>query len=338
MLGLEAPSQPWSFEEDFYGLSDGDSAVSLDSASSFGGDLDKSMRGSLAVSGLKRKFDAFAPGGMRPSGKPMNSYYYRPSQYVGWPNTLFPALAPVPVEPVEKKPERPWPAEAKRLAESLLRVESLRSMTGGLRIERQLESYDARWDELVSQSADLAPGVVGRLAQSLGGDGTQTIVNWLDENERGVFSRAFELGRVRASVPLDREQWPGSFGPHMLTSIERSYQDHTVTLQPQDEGRTLLSLVHPNNANREIRILIDTARGVVLRTESSQDGKLQWASECSQFVELLDRWWPTRIEGTDGEGRRTSLTTLDYRTLEADAVRPSDGPGAGRARSGGLSP
>ncbi len=332
-LSEPTPSQSWSFEEDFYGLSDGDSVVSAGGERSFGLELDKSMRGSLAVSDLKRKFDAFTPGGMRPSGKPINSYYSRQTQYVGWPDTLFPHLAPVPAEPVQKKPEHPWPVEAKRLAESLLRVETLRSMTGGLRIERQTESYDARWNELVSRSADLALVSPGRWLSRSGGDGSPTIVNWLDENERGVLSRAFELGRVRKPFPLDRQEWPNSFGPHMLASMERAYQDYTVTLQPQDEGRTVLGLVHPNNPGYEIRILIDTTRAVVLRTEYFQDGKLQSASECSQFVELLDRWWPTRIEGTDKDDRRTSLVTLDYRTLEADEfARQMDQELAGRDR------
>ncbi len=330
----EALPQSWYFEGDGDHLYDGDSTISLGWDESFGRTRDKAIGRSFGLSGeMKRKFAPFAAGGMRPSGKPMDSYYFRQRPNAGWPNALFPGLAAVPVERAEKKPDRPWPAEAKRLAESLLRVETLRSMTGGLRIERQTESYDARWDELVSRSTDLALVSPGRWLSRSGGDGSQTIVNWLDEKERGVFSRAFELGRVRASVPLDRDERPDSFGPHMLTSMERSYQDYTVTLQPQGEGRMLLTLVHPNSTNYEIRILIDTARGVVLRTESFQDGKLQSASECSQFVELLDHWWPTRFEGTDGEGRQTSLVTLQYRPLKADELaRQMDQELAGRDR------
>ena len=97
-----------------------------------------------------------------------------------------------------KEPKKPWPEAARQLARSLLRTDQVLGFKDGLQIDRQSESFDARWGQLTSRSRTLTiVSPTGWLVRSEG-DGSQTIVSWCDGKVRGVFGTAFQLGSQRA--------------------------------------------------------------------------------------------------------------------------------------------
>ena len=234
--------------------------------------------------------------------------YRSRGQYSGqWLNTLFPPLPPTPRK--TKEPKSTWPAAAHALAQSLLRTDALAKMKGGLEIVRQTESNNVRWDELSSRSKRLELIAAKSWLTRASSDGGQTLVSWCDGNEIGVYSEAFQLGRVRAAVPLDVQPPPLELNDHSLSSLERAYPAYTPTVEPQGKDRTLLVLKHADSPQYETRVLIDTNRHVILSMEDRFKDKVTGTTRFDDFVEAAGSWWARRIESTDEAGMRLSLVT-----------------------------
>ena len=251
----------------------------------------------------------------------MNGPGYDATQYTQWLDTLFPGLAAIPTEPTDEEPQEPWPAEAKKLAESLLRNEQLAALDGGLKIERRTESFEPRLKNLNSRSEMLALVSPGAWLIRSGGDASQTLVAWCNGQQRGVFSEAFQLGRVRTSAKQDLARLPLDLSGYVTDSVEAAYRQYTAEVRPQDAGQTLLVLKTPGNRDHEVHVRIDTARAVILSIETRQNDKVTSRQAFGQFVEAAGAWWATEIENTDNEGRRWSLTTQSFQPLTADALQ-----------------
>ena len=262
--------------------------------------------------------------------------YYDPQQYTHWIGTLFSGLPAAPVDPPEEQPH-PWPAEAREIAQSLLRLDALNSLDGGLAITRRSESFNARTAEVagVSETRSLV-SPAGWVICSTGGyagGASQSCVQWCNEDERGIFSRPFQLGRVRSASPADLARPPLDLSGPVLTPLDRNYRNYTVELCRPAEGRVLLVLKAPGDQDYEVRVLIDTVRHVVLTMETRQDGTLANMTKYDEFVEVLGVWWATRVETINAKGRRASLVTQEFEPLETDAVaRRIDHTLAGRDR------
>ena len=230
-----------------------------------------------------------------------------------WLDELFPALPPPPAK--EKEPEPRWPAEARALAERLVRSEQLAAVNGGLQIDIQSQTFDPRWNELSGQeqtSAAIAP--TGWLVTRRG-DRQQTSVAWCDAHQRGVISKAFELGRVRKSTLADVARPPVDLGLGTMTRLDRAYAGYAIALRPQADRRTLLVLTRPDNERDEVHILVDTARMVVLRLETRQMGKVTSTTTLGDFIQLGGAWWAGRIETDDADGHRTALVAQKFTDL-----------------------
>ncbi len=249
-----------------------------------------------------------------------------------WFNNLFVTVPPPPVKP--KEPKQPWPAEARQIARSLLRSEQLTGVKDGLQIEIQTESRDPRWDTLTGRAETKAiVSPIGWLTVS-SGDSSQTYVSWANAKERGSLAGAMLLGRVRTSRPADLRQPPLDLGTGTLSPLDLAYVGYSVKQNLEGEHETMLVLKHPNLPRDEIRILVDTAMNVVLKTENialpspgsrlredgrgaGGEGKVTSATTFSDFVQVAGTWYAGRIETTDGNGRRTSLVTQKFSTLAA---------------------
>ena len=245
------------------------------------------------------------------------AWSYQP-QNASWLTNLFPAVAAPPVQP-EPTPEKRWPADTSAIAESLLRTKQLSELPGGLVIHQRTETFDPRWSQLVSQSDTL--GLVSRaawLTRSENG-ASQTLIQWCDEKERGVLSTDMQLGRRRKSEPADLLHPPLGLNGCVQQSMERTYLSYSVRVQPQDKGRTLLVLTHPSNSNIHVHVLIDNERHVILWIETRNQNKVTTTTRFEDFVEVVGAWWATRVETLDNEGRRTSVTTREFRELTTDA-------------------
>jgi len=261
----------------------------------------------------------FLSGGKMLFGKASARKYpgYTPwSGYTRWLDELFLRLPPA---PTTQEPKRPWPAEARKLAESLLRSDILTQGEAALSIVVRTERYDVLYDELASVSESFALVSTKDWLTRTGGNGSQTIAHWCNEKERGVLSKAFQLGRLRQSQPEDLARPPlGLFG-YVLGSLEKDHQGFSVSVEPKDEERTLLVLTDPNDQDRKVHVLIDTKREVILRIEHRHRDKISLASVADEFVEVNGAWLAGRITTTDSESRRTTVVTQRFEPLAPEA-------------------
>jgi predicted Zn-dependent protease len=243
-----------------------------------------------------------------------------PPQGDQWFTGLFPSLPPVERKTAVKEPKTKWSAEARALAQSLLRGDQLARLTGGLEINRTNESFDARWGDVTARSETLSLVSPRTWLICSQGGGQQTTVQWCDDKERGVFSKALQLGRIRASIPADVAKPPLDLGPYTLDSLEKAFPQFQVELKPQGDDRTLLVLKHPSSPLGETDVMIDARRHLVLWIEDRQDRKITGSTKCDDFVEAAGAWWAGRIETFDAEGRRTSRTVQQFKPVALEAM------------------
>lgn len=242
---------------------------------------------------------------------------YVPHQDVSWLTSPFGYLASPPVEPTEP-PKPGWPAEARALAESLLRTREIADLAGGLLIQRGTEVFDTRWDELTGRSEILALVSPDAWLVRTDAIGSDTPIQWCDRDDRGIFSADLLLGRIREATPADLRHPPAGLSNHLTQSLERTYPAHSVTLKPQSDTRTLFVLKHPTSPANETHILIDSKRHVVLRFESRQHDETTSSTRYEDFVQIAGAWWATRIEAFNKDGERTSRQTLKIVELDKE--------------------
>ena len=234
--------------------------------------------------------------------------------YNSWLNTLFPSLHGPPSAP--KKTKSTWPAPARELAQSLLRTDMLAKLTGGIEIVRTTDRFDDRWGDLTGRTRRIELASAKAWATRTESDGAQTLVSWCDGKEIGVFSKAFQLGRVRASTALDLQPPPLELGDYSISSLESAYATYLPSIEQQAKGRVLLSLKYPHGDHYDTRVLIDTERRVVLSIEDRFKGKTSHLTKYDDFVEAAGSWWTQRIETTNADGKRTSLVTQAIKVVE----------------------
>jgi predicted Zn-dependent protease len=273
----------------------------------------KPMRG--PVSSRTRGLD-LRWGGYLGGGSGARDWYGYQSPDPTWLLRIFPELPPTPT--ASQFPPSDWPDEARKLAASLLRNDRWAALDGGLLMERQGESFDARWDRLSGRQQTLSLVSPDRWLVRNEGDGSQTSVQWCDPQQRGVSAVEFGLGRVRASVPLDRADPPLGLPGFVQQSIEQSYRIYRAEVEPAGDDRAQLMLTEPAQGRHQVVLLIDTARQVVLSIEQRQDGRATSVTRMTDFVEAAGAWWATRVETFDDQSRRTSATTLKYTQLDRE--------------------
>ena len=247
--------------------------------------------------------------------------------YVGWVGTLFPALPAADSPKKVKLLKTAWPDAPLTLSQSLLRIDKLAELAGGLEIVRESQTFDGRYDEVTSRQGQLDLYAKERWLRRAEADSSQTLVHWADATERGVMGLAFGLGRIRKSTAgdltpaiLDRTDNGGlGLGDHSFAPLHEIYREYTPTLEQRDANRALLILRLARAPKYETRILVDTARHVILSIEQRFEDKLSSLIKFDDFAEAAGSWWARRIETTDGKGRRTALVTQTLQPLAADA-------------------
>ncbi len=257
--------------------------------------------------------------GKKMRGVTANPYYYgqisRRSQLL-WLDSLFPSITGQPGESKEAKSN--WPAPALALSRSLLRLDKLAQLKGGLVLVRQSETFDARQNELssrVKRTELLSPTTwLTRTAP----EGGQVMVSWCDAKEFGTYTTAFDLGRVRASHKLDLQNPPLRLNDDSMTPLHVTFAEYTPTIETTDKDRELLTLKHKDSPDNEARYLIDTNRHVLLSIEHRHKGKTVTTTKFDDFVEVAGSWWARRLERIDEQGKRQALSTQTIAELPAD--------------------
>ncbi len=244
-----------------------------------------------------------------------NRGYY--PDYTSWLNTLFPTLGGRPPKPPVPNDPATWSAEALALSKSLSRLESLRKLAGGIELTASTDSLDPIWNRTTYHSSNLTLySPTAWLTKPQNGD-AQTIVNYCDKKDRGVFSVAFLLGRARPSVERDLATPPLALNDWSLSPLNETYHTSIARVEKAGEHQAKL-ILSTAGSPFEQRFTIDTDKHVVVRLESFNDGKLTGAISYSDFVEAAGSWWATRSVTTDDKQRKTATTTYDVKELAKD--------------------
>ncbi len=286
--------------------------------------FESDMRGERS---MRRERFSLAGGGVPMLGQPVISgqlsgfrsasrQYMANSHYVSWFNALFPTV-PAAAPRIDTSPEPDWPEEALAISRRLLQPIAVDS--GGLEIHRTTTNIDTRWNRTtgISNRTEMwspkqwlnlvqAPGIVANIA-------------WCDSKQRGAYSRAFKLGRTRSAQPQDLQSYTPGQRPYATIALHHSFRGFSVTIAKLADNRAVLTFTrHQNHRDTEVRVTIDTSRGVVLQTESLTDGKHYSTTRYSGYKRVLNAWWPGQIETLDGQRRRSSLTTQRVKSLSND--------------------
>lgn len=263
----------------------------------------------------------------RPSRLSKDQYDYRlqggrglgsSPDYHAWVRTLFPELAPATLEtPAPGNDPETWSAEALALSRSLVRVESLRKLAGGLELRRISETFDPRWKRRDSHNADLVLySPKAWLTRTLN-PGTNVIVDYCQPQERGVFSTALLLGRVRPTQKTDLLALPLGLSDFSLTPLHDALPHARPRVEPA--GQNLVNLILTfKDSTYEQHLTIDTAKHLLVKQEVFSDGKLTGTTTYSDFVEVAGTWWAKKSLIVDAEGRRIGENTWDIQAHAQD--------------------
>ncbi len=305
-------------------LSAAESASAFDSQRPFGG-------GGFGRGVTRSKRESFPSitGGLvfngRMQKKAMADGYFQGEQpdTSSWLTNLFPALPQRPAKAPAALPDPVgWSPEAIALSRSLLRIDALSKMPGGLELKRTVVGFDPRWKRQSSHDADLVLySPTHWLTRTLDLD-EQTVVNYATAEERGVFTLSLLLGRVRSSVPAELTPTVLGLNDSSLAALHESYRFYEAKVEPAGENRVKLMLSQKNSTHEQ-HLLIDTARHVVVRYEMVTDGKVTSTTTLDDYIEVAGTWLARKSIVTDHKARKVSETTLDVKVLTAEesAVR-----------------
>jgi len=247
-------------------------------------------------------------------GRPVSRYSYR-HDYTQWYRQLFPELTAPPAGKVQTPAAENWPAEAVALSKQLLRGEALKKLDGGLTLRRTEETFDTHWKRRSARHETLVlVSAKSWLTKPLD-PGTHAVIQTCTEKERSVYSRAFLLGQARAAVAADlvpslnledfSQQALHEYLHAFAVKVESPATDQKLLIATNAEG------------NYVRRFLIDTKRGVLLKTEDENEGKLNHVNVFSDFVERGGIWWAQTMRVLGPKEELYREIKLDVQELDA---------------------
>ncbi len=242
---------------------------------------------------------------------PMQPWSYDPSdQYVAWTHQLIPQVAAPPRRIGDGKPS--GDAEVLEVLETLLQ-DIDRPLGEGIEVTRQTRRFDPLWDRLTAVEEQVDLSAADRWLTFTQSVGSQTIVQWCDADQRGSYSRAFQIGTTRPATDRDIQSFEPGERP-LATAIQLGgYAEYVATIESSDEDRVVVRLTNANNKNVSHKITIDPSRQVVLAIEhwNATEGGAPARTKTirySQFKRVAGVWWPEKIVELSGDGQRVRET------------------------------
>jgi predicted Zn-dependent protease len=236
--------------------------------------------------------------------------------YTQWYRQLFPDLpVQLPAKQAADQATEAWPAEATALAKQLLRGEALRKLDKGLTIRRTDEAFDTVWKRRTSHHESLVLISAGKWLTKPLDPGTHCIIQTYDGKERVAYDRPLLLGQTRPAIAAD--QLPNlNLEDFSQQELNDSLHTFTAKVESPADGQKLLILTNAEG-NYIRRFLIDTKRGVLLKTEDENAGKLNSVTTFTDFVERGGMWWAqtVRVSGPNEELYRE--TKFDIQELDS---------------------
>ncbi len=226
---------------------------------------------------------------------------------IDWLTNLIPDLSPAIRSP---DIQVTWPAAAVNLSKSLLRVESLSSIQGGIQIVRTTEHFDAFHEIITGRDAQLQLYDQDRWLVRNDPHEGQSVLNWCEGGQRGVLGRGFGLGRARDATSGDLGVRNITLVDYSLSPLHEMYRSYDVRVVKLDDSHQQLLLSTKNNPTYVLRLTIDTTRHVLTEQATVVDGEVTSRIVFSDFVEFAGRSLATTIETrhSDGVTSRVSVT------------------------------
>ncbi len=279
-----------------------------------GGNSEFEVNGRLV--GLDGLISIDGRGGMGGGGFGGYAGHYNEVDYTHWYSQLFPELAPsTNAEPKLPLATETWPEEAVALAKQLLRGEALRKLTAGLVIRRSEESFDSVWNRRTSRQESLALVSVGKWLTKPLDPGTHAVIQYCTDKERGAYSRPLLLGQLRPTAAAD--QVPNlNLVDFSQQSLHEYLQTFTAKVESPAADQKLLILTNTEGTYVR-RFLIDTKRGVLLKSEDENAGELQSVTTFTDFVERGGMWWAQTVRVFGPKEELYRETKFEIQELEA---------------------
>ena len=227
-------------------------------------------------------------------------------KYIAWAKEPLPALSAT-TTPTE--PKQPGGSDdALKILRSLWQNVQLEPGSG-LEVARTTKNFDFVWDRLTAQSRTVQLSAGDRWLEFTAAIGSDTQVSWCNDQERGIFSRAFQTGRTRAASKHDLTSL--MLGLRPLASVKElaGYADYQAESADPGDGTVTVTLIHRTNKQIRIRITIETERKVVTLIEQWN----QWVDQASpptsstkysDYVKVANVWWPQQIAILNEQGER----------------------------------
>ena len=247
---------------------------------------------------------------------------YRPVQNLHWLNPLVPQVPAPPQDVVRPAAQLPWPQDARKLADSLLRRDAMKDIVGGIEMKFAYRNYPARRKDGWYTAAKTLVYSPRQWVAAARSDRGRSTVEWCDAQTRAILAPSILLGSTRAALPGDRRLSAARafsyYNDHSMQSLADTYHAYVPELTPKEDDTVLLIVRARNNRTYEQRFLIDTRRRVLLRYESAPQGKVKSAITFDDFVEVAGCWWARKATWTDADGKRTAQTTLTVSGLDKE--------------------
>ncbi len=232
------------------------------------------------------------------------AYYYNNNNF----DNLFPTLVPA----KNRTFKTDWSNEILDIFKTLDRRQFISNSDNYYQIKLESEYTDKRnrvtisKGEFLLSKADWA--TIGWHT-----DGNDYTIDWYNNNERGVLSVGWLLGRSRTALKGDETAWSEPFAWYFGDTTQIYAPSYKAELKKLEAGKVSISLYNDNNPDFGMTLIIDTTKSVLVEQDNFNKNKLQSKTLYQDFIEINGAWWPQTIV-TQYEGKITSKIKVSLQT------------------------
>lgn len=251
------------------------------------------------------------------------------------PTPLDPFTSCLPVIAPPLPPRTPaFDGEVAALLATLDRRATIAALAGGVEVSLRGTTTSRRATTLSLGEGRALLSADGWWSEPLHRAGDDATIEWWNGAQRGAWSSAWQLGRVRATRAGDAASFPALHAT-LFPDLDARFRGHAVTFGRSDDGRVLLHLIPPgartpSGDGNFTEILIDEAKALLIEERWFSNNVLVHVVRVAESREAAGRWWPTRIvaesprESTRVEWQLevTALAAPDFATRLAATLAP----------------
>ncbi|HAK94427.1 MAG TPA: hypothetical protein DCM87_05360 [Planctomycetes bacterium] len=227
---------------------------------------------------------------------------------------LFPSVHAVPA-PFKTA----WPAEIRELVAKLDRRSVLAAREGGLRIDVEQDSLDARGAAVPGRRATFVLGKDAWVARTQNYPGALVTLRWSVAGESGACDVSRLLAATRKAEPGDGVAYEAPFD-RWFDDLERQFASYKPALAAED-GKAVLTLTPRRGRGGIVRVTIDLERPAILEIAGFDKDAKVWSQTFADFADAGGLLWPQRIEWRGKDGKVNSACRIRYAAF-ADAALP----------------